>query len=330
MPAPDPMPPAAMLSYGTALPAPADLALFWKETLAGSPAAGPELTEHDSPLRTVRVRDLTFAGYGGQPVRGWVLSPRGAGRDLPCVVEFIGYGGGRGLPHDWLYWSACGYVHVIMDTRGQGSSWRSGDTADAGSAGSPHAPGFLTDGLPRREDLYYRRLITDAVRAVDAARAVDGVDRGAVTVTGASQGGGLALAAAALRGDVFAAMPDVPFLCDIRRGADVAVAGPYLELGRWLSVHRDQVEDAQTALDYADAALLAGSAACPALFSVAMRDGTCPPSTVYAAFNRYGAAAKDIVRYPWNNHEGGQSAHLTRQAGWLSGQLAAAGAAGPL
>jgi cephalosporin-C deacetylase len=317
----DPMSPTDMLTYGAELRAPKDLGSFWADTLARSPAGEPAVAARDTPLHTVTVSDLSFPGYGGQQVRGWVLTPRGADRPLPCVVEYIGYGGGRGFPHDWLFWSACGYVHVVMDTRGQGSTWRHGDTPDSGSAATPHAPGFLTDGLPDRASLYYRRLITDAVRAVDAARALPEVDPAAITVAGGSQGGGLALAVAALRGDLFAAMPDVPFLCDIRRGADVALKDPYLELVRWVSIHRDQADAAFAALDYVDAALLAPAATCPAMFSVAMRDEICPPSTVYAAYNRYGGTNKTIVQYPWNDHEGGQSFHQARQAAWLSGLL---------
>ena len=42
------------------------------------------------------------SGYGGQQVRGWLLLPRPRSGRLPCVVEYIGYGGGRGLPLDWL------------------------------------------------------------------------------------------------------------------------------------------------------------------------------------------------------------------------------------
>ena len=41
-----------------------------------------------------------------------------------------------------------------------------------------------------------------------------------------------------------------------------------------------------------------------ALISVALMDNTCPPSTVYAAYNAYGGD-KRIVSYTFNDHEGG-------------------------
>ena len=150
---------------------PPDLDTYWQQTLAEArAAASPSVLEPvDSGLVTVDVHDLTFTGFAGQPVRGWVVVPRGIEGPLPCVVEFIGYGGGRGLPHEWLDWSAAGYVHLVMDTRGQGSSWRTGETADA-DTGGPAAPGFLTRGIADPADYYYRRLFCDAARAVEVAR----------------------------------------------------------------------------------------------------------------------------------------------------------------
>ncbi|WP_443051296.1 acetylxylan esterase [Streptomyces sp. NBC_00190] len=66
---------------------------------------------------------------------------------LPCVVEYVGYNAGRGLPHEWLLWAAAGYAHFVMDNRGQGSGWRTGDTPDNGAGGEPSHPGFMTQGV---------------------------------------------------------------------------------------------------------------------------------------------------------------------------------------
>ncbi len=98
--------------------------------------------------------DLTFRGYGGQPIKGWFLLPARQEGPLPYVVEYIGYGGGRGFPFDWLVWSSLGYAHLVMDTRGQGSAWRSGDTPDLAEDGdSPQYPGFMTRGHPEPKDV---------------------------------------------------------------------------------------------------------------------------------------------------------------------------------
>ena len=67
-------------------------------------------------------------------------------------------------------------------------------------------------------------------------------------------------------------------------------------------------------LSYFDGAVLARRATAPALFSVGLMDQTCPPSTVYAAYNAWAGADKRIVEYPFNDHEGGQALPRPRQA----------------
>jgi cephalosporin-C deacetylase len=160
----------------------------------------------------------------------------------------------------------------------------------------------------------------DAVRAVEAGRALPGVRADAVTVAGASQGGGIALAAAALVPGLTAVLSDVPFLCHFRRAVDIGGQEPYLELTRYLSTHRDRAEAVFRTLSYFDGANLATLATAPALISVALMDTVCPPSTVFAAFHRYGGPA-EIAVYPYNDHEGGQAHHWTRQLDWLATRM---------
>jgi cephalosporin-C deacetylase len=252
------------------------------------------------------------------------LLPRHRESALPCVVEFIGYGGGRGLAHEWLDWSAFGYAHLVMDTRGQGSEWRSGVTRDAQPDGaSPHTPGFLTLGLPNRDDYYYRRLYADAARAVEAARAHPDVDPTRIVVAGASQGGALSIAAGTLADDVCAVLTDVPFLSHFRRATDLADKAPYTELLNWCRIHPELADAAFDALSYFDVAILGARATAPALFSVGMHDPICPPSTVFAAYNNYGRAAgsivsKDIRVWQWHEHKGGEARQRAEQVAWLA------------
>src|SRR5258708_26502894 len=94
---------------------------FWKSTIA-SPRQHPivaNFTPADYKLRALESYDVTFSGYGGQPIKGWLNLPahRDANAKLPCLVEFLGYGGGRGFPTDWLMWASAGYANLVMDTR---------------------------------------------------------------------------------------------------------------------------------------------------------------------------------------------------------------------
>jgi len=198
----------------TYLPArdePADFDSFWKSTLDEARAFPLDATfeKVDYGLVAQETFDVTFNGFGGQPVKGWLILPVSAQRNskLPCVVEYIGYGGGRQFGFDWLLWASAGYAHFVMDTRGQGSSWSFGDTPDLYSGdGNAHYPGSMTKGILDPGHYYYRRVFTDAVRAIEAARSHPEVDATQIAVAGGSQGGGITIAAAGLVADVVAAI----------------------------------------------------------------------------------------------------------------------------
>jgi cephalosporin-C deacetylase len=287
---------------------PADFDAFWATTLAEARLFPLDVTFEpvESGLRLIAAYDVTFRGFGGQPIKGWLLWPRGRTRPSPCVVEFVGYGGGRGRPLDWLLYAAAGYAHFVMDTRGQGSAWRRGDTPDEAAGGNPQYPGFMTRGVLDPATYYYRRVFVDAVRAIEALRRHPSIDGGRLAVCGGSQGGGIALAVAGLLPDLAAVLADVPFLCHFRRATTITDAFPYGEIVNFCKVHRDKVDTVFNTLSYFDGVNFAARAAAPALFSVGLMDDVCPPSTVYAAYNHY-AGAKEMRVWPFNRHEGGES-----------------------
>lgn len=302
---------------------PEDFDQFWQETIAEARRRPQEFgsTPTDGPVTELLVEDVAFSGFDGDTIRAWVIRPRSGAR-LPTVVEFVGYNGGRGLPAEHLHWAASGFVHVVMDTRGQGSGWGGG-----GSTPDPHGTGaalegFMTRGVESPNTYYYRRVFTDAVRLVDAVRGLEFVDPERVAVTGGSQGGGITLAVAGLMGDdIVAAMPDVPFLCHFRRSVSLTPGRPFTEVTQYLSVHRDQADSVFRTLSYFDGAVFAPRATAPALFSVGLMDDIVLPSSVFAAFNRYGAHDREIATYEYNGHEGGQLFHWQRQVAWLRDRL---------
>lgn len=285
----------------------ADFDAFWQQTLAEARSFPLDATfvPVDYGLRNLESFDVTFNGFGGQPIKAWLNIPRQRSGPLATIVEFIGYGGGRGFPTDWLTWPSAGYAHLVMDTRGQGSAWSKGDTADLEPEGSNgQFPGFMTRGVLNPKTYYYRRVFTDAVRAIEAARSHPAVDGTRIAVTGGSQGGGIAIAAAALDPTVQACMPDVPFLCGYQRATEITVAHPYEEISRFCLVHRDKVDQVFETLSYFDGINLAARIQAHALFSVGLMDEICPPSTVFAAYNNL-QGPKDIRVYRYNHHEGG-------------------------
>lgn len=66
---------------------------------------------------------------------------------------------------------------------------------------------------------------------------------------------------------------------------------------------RGYLPDREEPSDF-DGVNFAARASAPALFSAALMDDICPPSTVFAAYNHW-SGPKDIRVWPWNRHEGG-------------------------
>jgi cephalosporin-C deacetylase len=300
-----------LAAYTSAYRAPADFDEFWAKTLAQAAEfeLNPRIVAVDTPLTSIDVFDVTFAGFGGHPVHAWLRVPRGYSGPLPGIVQFHGYGSGRGAALDDLLWASAGYAHLIMDVRGQGGEHAGGATGDPVGTSGPAALGFLTKGIGAKEDYFYRRVFTDAVRAVGVLRGLDFVDPSRVAAIGNSQGGGIALAVAGLVPDLAALFTQSPFLTDVRRATLITGTAPYREITRYLAAHRDEVEEVFDVLSYFDGVGFASRGQAPAWFSTGLMDDVCPPSTAFGAYHAY-AGPKQIAVWDYNGHEAGGSADL--------------------
>lgn len=295
-----------LLKYKPEIQEEKDFDKFWSDTLTKTRSypLNAEYKEIKKLFETVRVYDVTFAGYNGQSIKGWYIRPN-TDKKVPAVLEYIGYGGGRGLPHDWLLFASAGYGHFIMDTRGQGSAWSPGDTPDVEDIqGNPQYPGFMTKGIEDRESYYYKRVFCDAVRAYEALSSREDVISDKIAVLGSSQGGGITLAAAGLVPEIKYILPDVPFLTHYSRAVRNFDSYPYKEIRDYLNVHRESIDSVFTTLSYFDGVNFSKRAKAKAFFSTALMDDVCPPSTVYAAYNHY-TAEKEIIYWEFNGHESG-------------------------
>src|SRR5471032_1856349 len=68
---------------------PKDFDSFWQNTLTEARSFPLDATFEpvDYGIRTLETFDVTYRGFGGQAVKGWLVLPRQRSGKLACVVE---------------------------------------------------------------------------------------------------------------------------------------------------------------------------------------------------------------------------------------------------
>jgi cephalosporin-C deacetylase len=287
-----------LLVYDPPVTSAADLDAFWQRTLDESQAAPLNVQREriDCPALNVAVYEVYYDGWRGARICAWLLVPEGAGKPCPALVQYHGYSGSKGDIYGYLLWALQGYVVLAVDTRGQ-----SGNSSDPGPYTGGHVSGWMTQGIMDPKEYYYRGAYIDCVRALDVVSQLDTVDATKIGITGMSQGGGLTLAVAALDPRPVLAMPEMPYLCHFKRSLDTAVRYPYGELAAYLRAWPRREEQVWRTLAYFDNMNLAARIQCPVLMTVGLQDDICPPSSIYATYNKI-RAPKEMSIYPYHNH----------------------------
>ena len=285
-------------------PRPPDHDAYWARALAGLAATdpAPELKPAAFPgSRGVECFDLTFPGVGGARIYAKYVRPRGGGRH-PAVLRFHGYSGASDEWVDLMGYAANGFCVAMMDCRGQG-----GCSEDVGGVKGTTLRGHIIRGLADHPDqLLYRAIFLDTAQLARVVLARPEVDPERVGCSGGSQGGGLALACAALEPRVARCATVFPFLCDYRRVWDMDLCkDAYDELRYYLrsfDPRHEKIDETFAKLGYIDVQFLAPRIRADVLMFTGLMDTICPPSTQFAAYNKI-RSAKDVVIYPDFGHE---------------------------
>ena len=219
------------------------------------------------------------------------------------MLQFHGYSGHSG---DWLDkfgWPAEGFCYAAMDCRGQG-----GRSEDNGRVQGTTLRGHIVRGLddpdPRR--LAFRQIFLDTAQLARVVMGFPEVDADRVGCFGASQGGALTLACAALEPRIRRAAPVFPFLCDYQRVWEMDLTqDAYEELRyffRAFDPRHEREAEIFTKLGYVDCQHLAPRIRAETLMFTSLMDTICPPSSQFAAYNKI-TAPKNHVLYPDFAHE---------------------------
>jgi cephalosporin-C deacetylase-like acetyl esterase len=157
--------------------------------------------------------------------------------------------------------------------------------------------GYPTFGLDSRERYYYRRVYTGTLRANDFLTSLPQWDGRNLGVTGGSQGGALAIVTAGLDRRVTRLAAYYPALSDVT-GYLHARAGGWPHMFRATegpNVHRDEAKIVTSR--YYDVVNFVRRVTAPGLYSWGFNDETCPPTSMYSAYNVITAPKRLMLAY---------------------------------
>ncbi len=268
---------------------PSDLEAFWKETLAQARVLPTEVELE--PLDAFSNSRATFFRFSintlhGQRVYGFLGLPTGLG-PFPVVAFFPGAGPGTGRPID-MGLTARGVLTLMLNVHTHPVAEDSAAAKAQVDAYVAHhqVASYIDVGIAAPETFHFHGVLAGFCRAMDYVCARDGWwDGQHLVFDGASQGGFLTLVMSALYADkATRSLAGVPYLCDYSR------------------THPDTAPATLRTMAYYDPANLAAWIRCPVEISVAFADGSCPPASVFSAYNAVGVPQKNLRTEPHDAH----------------------------
>ena len=272
------------LELKPSLPVPEDFDAFWdsqKAALAKIPLK-PTLTPVTSSAKSTDAFDVQIDCVG-QPVSGYFGRPKSAKpKSLPAIL-FVHGAGVRSSSLGSISWAEREGGMLALDINAHGlPNGKPKAFYDALAAGE--LKDYRTRGNTDREQCYFKGMFLRLIRAIDFLTAQPEWDGKTLIVYGSSQGGFQAFAAAGLDPRVSFFCAGVPAGCDHSGSMADRIAGwPKLVP---LNGEGEHDPTALQAARYFDCVNFATRAKCRgAVVTVGFIDTTCPPTSVYAAYN---------------------------------------------
>ena len=274
---------------------PSDFDAFWAKALreARTHALDPLVTLlPDRCTETVNVYEVSFVNDRPQGrIYGILCVPVKPGK-YPALLRVPGAGS---RPYSGDVWTASqGAVVLEIGIHGIPVTMEQKvyDNLNHGAF-----EGYWETNLDEPEKNYYKRVVVGAVRAVDYIASLPEWNGKDIGVTGASQGGFLSLAVAALdkRITFMAAVHDA--MCDYEIALQKRACGWPHYFYQVQNPDRRKVEGAR----YYDGINFARRISCPSFFTFGYNDEVVPPSSSWSVFNVV-TAPKAISIYQMTGH----------------------------
>jgi len=154
--------------------------------------------------------------------------------------------------------------------------------------------------LDDKDRYYYKRVYLGCVRANDFLTGLPQYDGTHLAVTGGSQGGALSIVTAALDPRVKFLAAFYPALCDVT-GYLKGRAGGWPHLFDKNNISFNNTKEKINTASYYDVVNFSRLIKIPGMYSMGFNDETCPPTSMYAAYNVI-SAPKDLFLVPETGH----------------------------
>lgn len=294
------------------LPPPDDFDAFWaaqKKRLAAVPV-NARLTPVTSPVKDVECFDLQ-ADSVGAPVSGYFARPVGAKpKSAPVILLVHGAGVRSSILASAAGWAQKGLLALDINAHGLPNGKPEQFYKDLADG---ELKDYRTQGRESREKIYFLGMFLRLVRALDFLTAQPEWDGRTVIVHGTSQGGYQSLVAAGLDPRVTFYAAGVPAGCD-HCGFK---AGRVNGWPHFIATGETPPPEVVEAVRYFDAANFITRSKAAGCVTVGFIDTTCPPSSVYAAYNA-APGRKSIYNDVPSGHANSREAMESMRAGILA------------
>ena len=281
------------------MPAPDDFDAYWtaqKKLLKDTPA-NVRITPVKSTDPAVECFDIQADCPNGAPFSAYLARPVGAKPGtLPAIVCTQGAGVASSRLGIVEGWAKEGLLALDFNAHGLPNGKDQAFYSDLYKG--PLKQYYMKDP-GSRDTLFFHVLFFRVMRALDVVTSQPEWDGKRLIVSGRSQGGGQAIAAAGLDPRVTLVCAQIPTFCDHTGMTIGRIAG-------WPKIvpnGADGKPDPQAlqAARYYDSMNWAVRTKAQALFTVGFIDVSCPPTGIYAVYNLWGGK-KDIVNFPYYGH----------------------------
>ena len=283
---------------------PADLDEFWKSKRAELDKVPIREERREIPMRGNHPElvgyDVKVTCAGEAPVSGRLCLPRNAKpKSLPAVVRFHGAGVRSAYLHPEY-----GAAAISLDVNAHGIENGKSKKYYTDLANTTLKDYRLRNWKDHRTN-YYTGMFVRVMRALDYVKSLPEWDGKTLIVTGGSQGGAQALAAASLDPQVTLCRAAVPALCDIgARAAGRLPTGPL----RSLSVEEQADPVLIRESGYLDFVFLGRNIKCPVYLSCGLVDNICQAMGIMVFYNSLPAAHPKVIEInPMGTHGGSPS-----------------------